>query len=273
MIAPHQYPISQILLAAGVFLVSTVTRAENTTAGAAMGAEIVAARDSVVSELTADGLPVPVTSDNFSELTEHSPFLRPLNLSQSLILTGIARIEDETVATMLDSETYQSYVVTREPNRDGWQLVEVNGDLSDLETLTARIKVAGAEVVSVRYEESPPTPKGTNGRPVMVSSRIGDGTRGGGTGPHGGPDPRVLTPDQLSDARNAARNIRDGFKADGYGDRETIPPEVVSKISRLSVQQRESINVKMFEYRNRGLGMPERKKIYNNLLDQELKRR
>jgi hypothetical protein len=38
------------------------------------------------------------------------------------------------------------------------------------------------------------------------------------------------------------------------------------------VKQRESINVKMFEYRNRGLGMPERQKIYNRLLDRELGR-
>ncbi|MDC0263007.1 hypothetical protein OAK50_01845, partial [Verrucomicrobiales bacterium] len=106
----------------------------------------------------------------------------------------------------------------------------------------------------------------------MVSSKIGNGTPGGGTGPHGGPDPRVLTPDQLSDARNAARNIRDGFQADGYADKQPIPPEVISKVSRLSVKQRESINVKMFEYRNRGLGMPERQKIYNRLLDRELER-
>ncbi len=77
----------------------------------------------------------------------------------------------------------------------------------------------------------------------------------------------------MNDARNAARNIRDGFQADGYGDRETIPPEVVSKISRLSIDQREKINVKMYEYRNRGLGMPERQQIYNRLLDQSLQSR
>jgi hypothetical protein len=77
----------------------------------------------------------------------------------------------------------------------------------------------------------------------------------------------------MNDARNAARNIKEGFKADGYGDNQTIPPEVVSKISRLSVEQRESINVKMYEYRNRGLGMPERQQIYNRLLDEAVRQR
>ena len=190
----------------------------------------------------------------------------------SLILTGVARIEDVTVVTMVDLETGASYTLFQgEISDDGWQLLEVKGDSSDVETLTAKVKVAGAEVVSVRYEKSPRLVKGGSG--ARVSNRIGNGTSGGGTGPHGGPDPRVLTPDQLADARNGARNIRDGFQADGYPDNSTIPPAVVNKISRLSVDQREKVNVKMFEYRNRGLGMPERQKIYNGLLDRELERR
>ncbi|MDF1814893.1 MAG: hypothetical protein P1V20_22005 [Verrucomicrobiales bacterium] len=153
-------------------------------------------------------------------------------------------------------------------NREGWQLVEVKGDESDLETLTAKIKVAGAGVVSIRYEKAPLPLRGKSG--VKVSTRVGNGTSGGGTGPHGGSDPRVLTPDQLSDARKAARNFRDGFQADGYGDNQTVPAQVLAKVSRLSVKQRESINVKMYEYRNRGLGMKERSQIYNKLLDKEL---
>ncbi len=230
------------------------------------------AQDSgAIADARQNGLPLPVTRENFTALTERSPFLRSLNLSDSLILTGVARIEENTVATMINHDTGESYLVSEEPNEQGWQLVELKGNLSDVESLTARVKLAGAEVVSIRYQKAPQI-KTVDGRSVRVSIRIGNGTPGGGTGPHGGPDPRVLTPDQLKDARNAARNIREGFQADGYGDRETIPPEVVSKISRLSVQQRESINVKMFEYRNRGLGMQERKRIYNNLLDQQLRR-
>ena len=184
----------------------------------------------------------------------------------------MARIEGKSVATVLDLENLQSHLLSEgEISHQGWQLVEVQGDPSDVETLRARIKVNGAEVVTVRYEKSPNVVRGSGG--VAVSTRIGNGKPGGGTGPHGGPDPRVLTPDQLADARNGARNIRDGFQADGYADNQAIPPEVISKLSRLSVQQRESVNVKMFEYRNRGLGMTERQQIYNRLLDRELQNR
>lgn len=219
------------------------------------------------------GLPEDLTPEHFSALREHSPFVRTLDLSQSLVITGLARIGGEPVATLLHLDTRTSTVVSR--NRispEGWRLVEVTGDPSDLETLTAKIKGAGgSEVFSVRYEKNPPPAKGVAG--AVVSNRIGNGTAGGGTGPHGGPDPRVLTPDQLEDARKGARNIRDGFQADGYGNNETVPPEVVSKLSRLSVEQREGINVKMYEYRNRGLGMRERREIYNRLLDEAAGRR
>jgi hypothetical protein len=218
-------------------------------------------------------LPERVTEENFAALRQRSPFLRTLDVSKSLIITGVARIDAEPLATVLDVETRQSSVVSlNRVSPEGWQLVEVKGDLSDIETLTARIRMAGGgEIFSIRYEKAPPPVKGSAG--VMVSNRVGNGTAGGGTGPHGGPDPRVLTPDQMTDARNAAKNIREGFKADGYGDNQTIPPEVISKLERLSVQQRESINVKMYEYRNRGLGMPERQQIYNRMLDQETGRR
>lgn len=219
------------------------------------------------------GLPDALDAGHFAPLREHSPFLRTLDLSRSLIITGVARIGKDPVATLMDLETSRTSVVsTATANSEGWQLVEVKGDLADIQTLSARIKRAGGgEIVSIRYEKAPARPTGPSG--VMVSTRVGNGTPGGGTGPHGGPDPRVLTPDQLSDARNAARNIKEGFKADGYGDNQVIPPEVISKISRLSLEQRESINVKMYEYRNRGLGMPERQQIYNRLLDEAARRR
>jgi len=219
------------------------------------------------------GLPDQVTDAHFSALRQQSPFLRTLDLSKSLIITGVARIDDEPVATLLDLESSRTFVVSRNAvSSEGWQLVEMRGNLSDIETLTARIKSSGgSEIFSIRYEKSPPPARSSPG--VMVSNKVGNGTSGGGTGPHGGSDPRVLTPDQMNDARSAARNITAGFQADGYGDKQTIPAEVVSKISRLSVEQREGVNVKMYEYRNRGLGMPERQQIYNRLLDQTLERK
>ncbi len=220
-----------------------------------------------------DVLPIPITAESFGDLTDRSPFQRTLDMPGSLILTGVANIESEVVATLFDTETRQSLIISqKETSSDGWQLVEVKGDMTDLESLTAKIKASGStEVVSIRYEKTPLPIKGKT--TPIVSTRIGNGTRGGGTGPHGGPDPRVLTPDQLSDAKKGARNITGGFQADGYGDNEKVPDQVVQKLSRLSVDQRESINVKMFEYRNRGLGMKERQKIYNGLLDKAIQKR
>lgn len=145
-------------------------------------------------------------------------------------------------------------------------MLRVDGDESDLESLTARIKVGGSDLVSIRYEK---LPAGAF-RKEPPSKRSGKGS-GGGTGPHGGPDPAVLTPDQLADAKKGAQNYRDGFQADGYPDKP--PPATVAKLSKLTTQQREAINVKMFEYRNRGLGLPERARIYEGLLDRALQSR
>lgn len=211
-------------------------------------------------------LPKPVTEENFADLKERSPFLRSIGLSKSIVMTGIAQMEEGFFATLFDLETRQSYFVGEKANSEGWQLVAVNGDQSDLETLTARIKIAGSEVVSIRYEKLPA--KAFTGGATIYRG----GTRkGDGTGPHGGPDPRMLTPEQMADAKDGARNYKNGFKADGYPDKMKIPEATINKLSKLSVQQREAINVKMYEYRNRGLGLPERQKIYEGMLDRTLK--
>ncbi len=42
---------------------------------------------------------------------------------------------------------------------------------------------------------------------------------------------------------------------------------MAAKLSRLSVSQREDINKQMFGLRNQGLGLDERRKIYENLVD------
>jgi hypothetical protein len=42
---------------------------------------------------------------------------------------------------------------------------------------------------------------------------------------------------------------------------------MVQKLSRLSVGQREDINRQMFGLRNRGLGMEERRRIYEGMVD------
>ncbi len=211
-------------------------------------------------------LPEPVTDESFAALKDQSPFLRSIGLSRSIVVTGVAQMEEGVFASLFDLETRESYFVGEKPNPDGWQLVGIKGDQSDLETVSAQIKVAGSEVVSIRYEKLPAS--------VFQKSRSSgksSKSSGGGTGPHGGPDPRVLTRDQMADAKEGAKNYREGFHADGYPDKP--PASTVAKLSKLSPQQRESINVKMYEYRNRGLGLPERAKIYEGILDKTLQSR
>ncbi len=193
-------------------------------------------------------------------------------MNDSLILTGISYVDGQAMATVRDLNTHQSHLVYQDrQNARGWQLTETKGDTADLKTMTAKIRLNGSDTVSVRYQKPPPRP--ARRMPVRVSTQVGDGSAGGGTNPHKGPDPRVLTPDQLSDARRAARSFRDGFEADGYPPNQPVPPEVLNKVARLSYQQREAINIEMFQHRNKGLGMEARQKIYNGLIDRQLQSR
>lgn len=205
--------------------------------------------DSAADEQT-EALPEPVTEENFEALMESSPFMRSIGLNQSIVLTGVARIEDEVFATLIDLETRQSFLVSEEKNLQGWQLMEVKGDESDLQSLTAQVKIAGSQVVSIRYEKVP-----------MVNVINGGGPSISGR-------PSSLTPAQADEAKKAALNYREGYSSDGYPKQP--PPEIVSKLSRLSVPQREAINRQMIELRNRGLGMEERRKIYEKTVDRTL---
>ena len=208
-------------------------------------------------------LPEPVSEENFEALKGQSPFLRSIGLSESIVVTGVAETDGEVYASLFDVDSRQSYFVGEEINSEGWQLVGIKGDQSDLESVTARIKIAGNEIVSLRYEKLPA--KAFSIKAVSTNKK---NSSGGGTGPHGGPDPRKLTADQMADAKRGAHHYREGFQADGYPDKP--PASTIAKLARLSPQTREAINVKMYEYRNRGLGMPERAKIYEGFLDRAL---
>ena len=203
------------------------------------------------------GLPEAVTAEHFDALRSHSPFLRSVGLSDSIVLTGIARFEGDLFATLFDTDTRESHLVSGEANSDGWQLVDVRGDEADLESLTAKIQIAGGEVISIRYEKLPE--KLTRGGP-------GGGANGGSSSQGGGS--RELSERQLEEARKAARNYRDGFSSDGYPDKP--PAEVVRKLQKISESQRESINRRMIELRNRGLEMEQRRRIYNDMLDRSV---
>lgn len=198
--------------------------------------------------------PPSVDEKVFEVLFTSSPFTRTVDPASSIILTGVATLEGEVVATLLDTGTMKSQMVSKTANAQGWQLIGVGGADGQSSTWTAKVQVAGGEVIAVRYQKPPPK-KG--------STVPGASGSGGGGGAPGKLPP--LSSSQLAEAKNAAVNYREGFSSDGYP--RAPPPEMVAKLSRLSVDQREEINRQMLGHRNQGLGLDERRKIYENLVD------
>ena len=182
-----------------------------------------------------DALPRAVVSSHFDALMRNSPFTRSLNLSDSLILRGVAMIDGRQVATVLNRETKEIYTVSDDLNAQGWKMVEYRGD-PDIEKTSARIAVAGGEVVTVRYGDIDLKPgeakpaAGPSGGDVRLSSRTREGRRGFGGGP---------------------------------------PPEVREKMDRLSEDQR----AKLFEHMSRlryekpDMSFEDRIKVFREMLD------
>jgi hypothetical protein len=187
-------------------------------------------------------VPVPVAKTDFSSLTEMSPFTRSINLSDSLILTGMAMVDDEQVATLLNKETKETYVVSSKLNSQGWKMVEVKAN-EDLEKVAAKVSVDGGEVVTVRYGEWQLKPG---------ESKPGAGaSEGGGIRPGG-----------------------DGRRGDGDG-RRGPPPEMREKMAQLSEEQRGKLFQKMMELREKNPDMPreERGKIMMEAMNKMIEKK
>ena len=89
-------------------------------------------------------------------MLENSPFTRTINLSDSLVLTGMAYIFGKPVITVMNKVTHESYVVSEEPNSVGWKLAQTNGT-SSLNRAQAKIMIGG-EIVTVRYNDETMSP-------------------------------------------------------------------------------------------------------------------
>ncbi len=166
-------------------------------------------------------LPQTVEASDYTAMQTQSPFFRSLNLSDSLILTGVARVDNEQVATLLNKETNETFVVSSQLNSQGWKMVELKND-PDLEKVAAKVSVEGGEVVTIRYSE--------------VSLKPGQ------TRPGGGP------PVEETQSRGKGRG-------DGEG-RRGPPPEMREKMGQLSEEQRGKLFEKMREYREKNPDMP-----------------
>lgn len=182
-------------------------------------------------------IPEEVGDSDFGALQEQSPFTRAINLSDSLILTGVALVDDERVATLLNKETKETFVVSSQLNSQGWKMVELKED-SDLEKVAAKVSVNGGEVVTVRYAEW----------------QLKPGESKPGAGPGGG----------AGESRD-----RDGGRRRGFGP----PPEFREKMEKLSEDQRQKLFKKMGALREKNPEMPreERGQIMMKMMDKMLK--
>lgn len=189
-------------------------------------------------------LPTGIGEGDFQALAGQSPFSRALNLSDSLILTGIAKVDDEQVATLINKETKESYVVSSQLNSQGWKMVELKSD-ADLEKVAAKVSVDGGEVVTIRYAEWQLKP--------------GESKPGAGSGEGG-------------EIRGDGKGKGDG-RGDGKGRGPS--PEMREKMSSLTEEQRMKLFTKMREMREKNPDLPreEMGKMMSSMADKMLEKK
>lgn len=201
---------------------------------AVLGQEPTAPTPAVITPAVAKAdpdLPQPLDAQEVHPLVTNPPFTRTLNLSDSLALTGLAYVEGKPVATIFNRETKESFVVSEEPNAQGWKLAETNAS-KNLQRAEVKI-MAGAEIVTVRYGEDQITP-GVK-KPGPPSQGFGPGGPGGPP-PPGGYDPRFRTSSLLGDGGrekyySLPDNARDKFRDTVRQYREQNPNASMEQLS------------------------------------------
>jgi hypothetical protein len=196
-------------------------------------------------EVEVSYIPSVVEDGDFSALKGQSPFLRSVNLSDSLILTGLAMVDNEQVATLLNKETKETFVVSSKLNSQGWKMVELKSD-PDLEKVAAKVAIEGGEVVTVRYAEWQLKP--------------GESKPGAGPSTEQGPGPGSA-----------------GMRGPGGGDgeRRGPSPEFREKMSQLSEEQRQEMFQKMSELREKQpeMSREDRGKLMSEMMDRMLQKK
>ncbi|MBB5040097.1 hypothetical protein [Prosthecobacter dejongeii] len=156
-------------------------------------------------------LPQAFDPATLSPVVTTSPFTRMVNMSDNLVLTGIAYINGKPVVTVFNKETKQSFIVGTEPNFQGWTLQEAQ-PAPDITRSQARISIGG-EVVSVRYaaltsKDMKPDAKSGEQRSDRGPSSGGERFRGSSRGPSEEDRKRY---ESLSD--KAREKLRETFRA------------------------------------------------------------
>ena len=95
-------------------------------------------------------VPAPVSAADYPALLERPPFRQPLSLSESLVLSGVARLPGGPVVTLWNRATGETFMVSARPNAQGWTLVDLP-EISDLKSVFATIDAAGTRL-TVRFD-------------------------------------------------------------------------------------------------------------------------
>ncbi len=95
-------------------------------------------------------------------LASNSPFNRVVNFATTYVLTGVAYVDGKPLATILNKDTKQRFVVTEQPNAQGWRLASAKPTADPKQTgITVLV---GGEEVSLTYNatEIPTEHKSSN---------------------------------------------------------------------------------------------------------------
>ena len=184
-------------------------------------------------------LPQPLDYSVAAPLIERSPFTRTIDLAEKLQLTGVAYMDGKPVATLVDRDTKQNYLVSEVPNALGWKLAGTSP--SSQPRLTSVQLQVGAEVVTIRYSDAQLTPTSSTGRPGP--SRWPSNEEAIRNDENGRPYVRGSV--YLSDA-DRERYYR-GFSREGHEKFRDLIRDNREKMFRASPQERAEFAKKIFD--------------------------
>ena len=193
------------------------------------------------------GIPQSVSETDWADLKTHSPFSRSLDPSESIILTGVARIGGRLFVTLFEKETGMTRVVSSSSNQEGWKLVQLGGNEDQLETVTASVSILGGDAFSVKYSEQQLQPGPGASRGIPGGSNSGEKP----------PKPE--------------RDYREGVSGDGF--RGPTPPDLVRKLSLLKEDDRNRIIHEIRVIRDKGVSSEERQIIFRRMVDRAVQQR
>ena len=175
-------------------------------------------------------LPQPFDPSNITKSMKTSPFNRSVNMSDNLVLTGVAYVEGKPMATLLDKESKKTYVVSEEPNHNGWTLTEAPRS-SDIKRMQVKVSIGG-EVVTIRHNEDAQNEQMKKGK----------------NAPAGNPPPPP-----------SGRPEDRGFRRDQRGP----PPEVIQRYQALSEEAKSKLRKSFEDNRERITNMnPEERRAF-----------